>query len=74
MRKLTLKWKLIRKHRQDGTEYDVAHFRSESDALWAATIFEAHKVIGKDYQSYVTDGKRVFYPSATLPAGTFNLI
>jgi len=73
MKKLKLKWSLIRRHRKDETEFLVGKFYSESDALWAATVFAAHKVIGKDYQSYVTDGKHVFYPSATIPQQAFNL-
>ncbi len=69
-----LKYSLVRRDRKTGTEFIVARFYSDGDALWAATVFEAHKVIGQRYQSYVTDGKAgVWYPSATLPVHTFNI-
>ena len=69
----TMKYKLMRRDRKNDTEFLIARFYCEGDALWAATVFEAHKVIGARCQCYVTDGKRISYPAGKLPANTFNL-
>jgi hypothetical protein len=72
-RKTQLKYKLIRKDRKTAQEYEIARFLSEGDALWAATVFAAHKVFGTRHQTYVTNGKNIWYPSTKLPMDTFNI-
>lgn len=69
----TMKYQLVRRDRKNDTEFVIARFYCEGDALWAATVFESHKVIGARCQCYVTNGKRISYPAARLPADTFNL-
>ena len=70
-KKPSYKWNLVRRDRITGSEFIVGKFMVEGDALWAATVFEAHKVIGSRYQSFITNGKQISYPSSMLPDNTF---
>ncbi len=56
---------------------EIATFKSEGDALWAATVYQAHKILGKNHRHWVEvrEGKhiRVLYPAAVINPQIFNL-
>lgn len=68
-----MKAKLMRYDRETGTNYFMATFAAKGDALWAATIFEAHKSISRRFGHYVQFGKEIHYPSGALDPEMFLL-
>jgi hypothetical protein len=65
---------LIRKDPKTGEEFGLAIFVAPGDALWAATVFQAHKIYGDRFQHFVRTGKIIEYPVEAIDPAIFNLI
>ncbi len=60
-------FRLMRQIKETKQDFLVATFKSQSDALWAATVFAANPSFDKTIH-YIPKGKAIWYPSATIPS------
>ena len=51
----------------------IARFENQGMAMWAATIFTAHKIFGRDNIYWVEKGKKSFVPCTAINPEHFNL-
>ena len=69
-----MKYKLMSQTKDDERRENlIGTFANQGMAMWAATLFTAHKVFGRDNLYWIQKGKKSFVPCTVIDPDSFNL-
>jgi len=70
-----MRFKLMQQSRENGSDpVMIGEFTALGNALWAATLFQSHKVFSRNYNFWIENKGKHYIPASAIDPETFNLV